>query len=356
MSDDLQARIDRIAAIVLAKGSALTHPSDTEVQIRRILEAWGPRTTYRYLRDHGLLESFVSGLPMPSYAANDPQTILETFQGSWDDFSADALTKLEAWQMESSAAALLPRLAAYAGQLFGSGHAVAARRVLRVAKTVADQERLETHDVEVQDLKVGDLVRSVGTDTIGFGPDHLAGRVQSIKTRQAKTAEVEVVVHVPQRDATYHFCALVGTHVEIGRLVRPDHAQSLRLAALDRLMRAEEALEGVPGAQSRVARLRHELSATIASEHVAEPKAFKFKVYVGPTGLKDLAKKFEDAGQPVHLIGTEHLYFQVEGESAADAEKNLLDAAARAGLQHVVTHREIRNITGPAWDVTPVKT
>lgn len=350
---DLQDRIDRIAALVLAKGSGLTHPSDTEVQIRRILEAWGPRTTYRYLRDHGLLEAFVSGLPMPTYAANDPQTILETFQGSWDDFSADALAKLEAWQMESSAAALLPRLAAYAGQLFGSGHAVAARRVLRVAKTVAEQTRLETNDVLVQDLKVGDLVRSVGAETIGFGPDHLAGRVRSVRIdRDVKTASttVRVVVHVAQRDATHTFDAPAGTYVEAARLVRPDHAQSLRIAALDRLMRAEEALEGVPAAQSRVARLRHELSATIASEHVAESQRYRFKVYVGPVNPREFADKFHDVGLDAVQIGTEHLYLDVMADSADEADDKLFAAIDQAGLKHVVTHREVRNLTtNPEW-------
>lgn len=335
----------------------LWNRSDTEVKIRRILEAWGPRTTYRYLRDHGQLEAFCECLPFPNYTDNEPDVILATFQGSWDDFTDEALQKLETWQLASSEAALVPKIAKYADELIRSGHKQEAQQVLRVARTLTDRERLEHRYIRAEALNLDCLVRRVGP-VVGFGADHLPGRVTAITTStnmSSKKTTVKISVYVSQRDESYTVDCEPGTLVEASVLVRPSYAVGLRLGALDRLLKIESMLEGSPELQSRAARIRHEVQDEICKEvdaaqgHPAPVKKaaeqkMTVKVFVGPVGTAELAGKFALAGLQVDTIGTEHLYISTTADSPTQAVIKVIDAAKSFGLH--LTTREV-NVTSP---------
>jgi len=238
------------------------HEADTQRAIMDLLSAWGKRTTYRYLRDHGLLEAFTENLPLGSYEESDEVTITAILQDSWDDFSADKLKAMRDWQMRSASGALGIRIAAYAAHLGSLGFQDEANEVLRISETVDSAQRVDTRVIEAAQLEVGDVVQKLGS-AVGFGPHQMPGRVTEVRmTDNMVTASV----HVPQVDETFCVEVAAATDVTVMHVVRPHYARSLRTSALAKLQATEAALEANPELQSRVARLRHMLATRIQSD------------------------------------------------------------------------------------------
>lgn len=263
---DVEARMTRInEKLAKSPGQALMEDaaSQTQQQIRRVIASWGKRTCYRYLRDHGMLEAFTECLPLQDYEATDEDTIVNTLQAGWDDFSPAMLAEMENWQIRSSEAALTPRLATYAARLYQSGYLDEAREVLRMAETIDSSGSAVIDRLAARNLTTDHIVHAVG-DERGFGPEHLAGRVESVEEYPDGTISVAVVV--PQRDEHYQFDVPGDRIIQASRLVKPQYSRALRIAALRKLIEAEATLEGNEAAQSQVARVRYLLAESLKEE------------------------------------------------------------------------------------------
>lgn len=238
------------------------HEQDAKQAIMDLLSSWGKLATYRYLRDHGLLESFTENLPIGSYSATDEASITDILKASWDDFSDEKLQEMRTWHRQAAEGALGIRVAAYAAHLHGLGFKEEAQHVLRISGTVDSVQRVNTSVVEAAQLEVGDIVQKCG-DTVGFGAHQLSGRITDVKL---SNGVVTANVHVPQMDDTFSFEVPAGADVTVMHVVRPHYARSLRTSALTKLQATEDALDTNPELQSRVARLRHMLATRIQED------------------------------------------------------------------------------------------
>lgn len=245
------------------------HESDAKQAIMDLVSSWGKRATYRYLRDHGLLEAFTEALPLGSYEETDEVTITDILKASWDDFSTEKLEELREWHQTAAEGALGIRVAAYAAHLHGLGFTTEAAAVLRISSTVDAAQKVDTCVIEAAQLEVGDIVQKLGSAQnplgyhVGFGAHQLPGRITEV---QMNDGVVTAKVYLPQTDDVATFSATADTAVTVLHVVRPHYARSLQTSALAKLQATEAALDSNPELQSRVARLRHMLETRIQED------------------------------------------------------------------------------------------
>jgi len=71
--------------------------ADTKAEILKLIESWGRRAIWRYLRDHDLLDAFIAQLPLKDYDTTDEDRLQKALIDIWDDYSPEKLEEVRTW-------------------------------------------------------------------------------------------------------------------------------------------------------------------------------------------------------------------------------------------------------------------